>query len=207
MDQEHGHETITIFINNTGYQTSRGEMTGSDIKALAKVPGKTTSCSKLGETRRCPLATSRWSSFTTRCTSVLSPLERSGHSVSVPVRLRSELDSLDSRYEREVVEENEFVDVVLKDFELGEGFTVAKTELLIRVPKTYPDARSRHVLDKTRRDARQRAGATGRREYRELSRSPVASLFLASEVLEPDCGQPDSDDRIRSEAASREEMK
>ncbi len=38
MDQEHGHETITIFINNTGYQTSRGEMTGSDIKALAKVP-------------------------------------------------------------------------------------------------------------------------------------------------------------------------
>ncbi len=32
------------------------------------------------------------------------------------------------------------MDVVLKDFELGEGFTVAKTELLIRVPKTYPDA-------------------------------------------------------------------
>ena len=54
--------------------------------------------------------------------------------MSVPVRLQSELDALDSRYHREVVEESEFVDLVLKDFELGEGFTVAKTELLIRGP-------------------------------------------------------------------------
>lgn len=58
----------------------------------------------------------------------------------LPPKLEAELQYLRQTYELEIVEEPAMVNVMLKSFPLGDGFNVQNSDLLIRVPRTYPDA-------------------------------------------------------------------
>jgi hypothetical protein len=58
----------------------------------------------------------------------------------VPPKLERELAELRERYSVEVVEDPEFINLIFKDFPLGGGFNVPTSDLLLRVPKTYPEA-------------------------------------------------------------------
>ena len=137
---DHDHDAITIFVNNTEYQTEKGEMTGAEIKALASVPEDYELFEVRGD-QTLPVGNEQAVKLHNKMHFRAIPARYVRRvDVSVPVKLQRELDSLDNRYGKEVVEESDFVDIVLKDFELGEGFSVIRTELLIRVPKTYPDA-------------------------------------------------------------------
>ncbi len=60
--------------------------------------------------------------------------------MAVPPRLEKEIAELRGRYSIEIVEDSDFINLVIKEFPLGEGFNVPVSDLLLRVPKTYPDA-------------------------------------------------------------------
>ena len=55
-------------------------------------------------------------------------------------RLEKELAELKAGYTVEVIEEPGQVCVVIKGFGVGPGYNCTATDLLVRVPRTYPDA-------------------------------------------------------------------
>lgn len=60
--------------------------------------------------------------------------------MTLPPKLERELQELRSEYRIEVSEEGGFVNLVFADFPLGEGFNKPTSDLLLRVPRSYPDA-------------------------------------------------------------------
>jgi hypothetical protein len=58
----------------------------------------------------------------------------------LPPRLTKELNELQQSYSIEVVEDSDSVNFVFKDFSLGEGYNMPSSDLLLRIPRTYPDA-------------------------------------------------------------------
>jgi len=61
--------------------------------------------------------------------------------MTLPPRLESELDELTrASYNIEVVEEPDFINLVFKGFPLGPGFNMAQSDLLLMIPRAYPDA-------------------------------------------------------------------
>ena len=58
----------------------------------------------------------------------------------VPPKLEREIEELRERYSIEVIEDSEFLNLVIKDFPLGDCFNMPTSDLLLRIPKTYPDA-------------------------------------------------------------------
>jgi hypothetical protein len=60
--------------------------------------------------------------------------------MAVPPKLEKELGELRSTHPMEVVEEPGCINVVFKEFTLGEGFSRPTSDLLVRVPKSYPEA-------------------------------------------------------------------
>ena len=60
--------------------------------------------------------------------------------MALPPKLEAELATLRLQHTIEVAEDPDFVSLVFKDFRLGEGFNVEHSNLLIRIPRSYPDA-------------------------------------------------------------------
>jgi hypothetical protein len=55
-------------------------------------------------------------------------------------RLARDVEELRSAYKVQVVEEADFINVVVESFPTGEGYNLASTTLLLRVPRAFPDA-------------------------------------------------------------------
>jgi hypothetical protein len=60
--------------------------------------------------------------------------------MSLPPRLETELASLDSSHVIEIVEESDCISLIVRNFELGDGYSVPNSDLLVRMPRSYPDA-------------------------------------------------------------------
>ena len=60
--------------------------------------------------------------------------------MTLPPKLQRELDELNAQFQIEVYEDPDFINLVFKDFKLGDGYSVAASDLLMRVPRSYPDA-------------------------------------------------------------------
>jgi len=60
--------------------------------------------------------------------------------MALPPRLDKELGELRQEGEVEITEETDAISLVIQTFSVGEGFNQPTTNLLLRVPKTYPDA-------------------------------------------------------------------
>src|SRR5258708_21640224 len=58
----------------------------------------------------------------------------------LPPRLEQELDELRSQYQIEVKEEPDTINLMFAQFALGDGYSVAHTDLLLRIPRSYADA-------------------------------------------------------------------
>ena len=58
----------------------------------------------------------------------------------VPPKLEKELAELREHYDLEVIEDPQFINLIFRDFPLGESFSIRSSRLLLRVPKIYPDA-------------------------------------------------------------------
>lgn len=58
----------------------------------------------------------------------------------LPAKLAKEVEALRTQYAIEVLEEPNFVNVVISDFPTGAGYNSPTTTLLLRVPRAYPDA-------------------------------------------------------------------
>lgn len=59
--------------------------------------------------------------------------------MSLPPKLVHELAELRGSTTVEVVEEADLINLVFTDFPLGQGFNMACCDLLVRVPRSYPD--------------------------------------------------------------------
>src|SRR5690242_2647631 len=57
----------------------------------------------------------------------------------LPPKLHRELEEARALGRIEVVEDPWFVNLLFKDFSIGDGFNMRTCELLIRVPRSYPD--------------------------------------------------------------------
>ena len=60
--------------------------------------------------------------------------------MAIPPRLEKEIEELRDTLAVEVLEDSEYVILVLKDFPLGKTFNVPTSDVLFKLPKTYPDA-------------------------------------------------------------------
>lgn len=60
--------------------------------------------------------------------------------MSLPPRLQRELDDLRVSYALEVIEDPSFVNLVFAAFALGDGYNISHSELLLRIPRSYPEA-------------------------------------------------------------------
>jgi len=60
--------------------------------------------------------------------------------VTFPPRLDKELAELREQYAIETVEEKESIILVIQGFQLGDGFTKSASDLLLQIPRSYPDA-------------------------------------------------------------------
>ena len=58
----------------------------------------------------------------------------------LPTQLLDELAELKKRFRIEVVEEETVIDVIIFDFPTSSHYNQAQTRVLVRVPRTYPDA-------------------------------------------------------------------
>lgn len=58
----------------------------------------------------------------------------------LPPQLETEIHGLQREYKVDLVEEAAMIDVVLRDFPTSALYSKPKTNLLIRVPRSYPDA-------------------------------------------------------------------
>jgi len=60
--------------------------------------------------------------------------------MALPPRLEKEVEELRRIYQVTIIEDSEWINIVLPAFPLGDGFTVFSSDLLLRVPRSYPDA-------------------------------------------------------------------
>lgn len=60
--------------------------------------------------------------------------------MGLPPKLEVELGGLRAIYAIEVVEDPSFINLIFKAFPLGEGYSAPAADLLIRVPRSYPDS-------------------------------------------------------------------
>jgi hypothetical protein len=60
--------------------------------------------------------------------------------VPLPPRLEKELVELRKEFTLDIAEDGDWIDIVIDDYPLGEGFNVNSSRLLIRAQRTYPDA-------------------------------------------------------------------
>ncbi len=61
--------------------------------------------------------------------------------MTLPPRLQQELDELaPGVYNIEVAEDPEFVNLIFRGFVLGEGYRPQVSDLLLRIPRSYPEA-------------------------------------------------------------------
>lgn len=61
--------------------------------------------------------------------------------MALPPRLQREIDELiDSPCNIEVSEDSDFINLVFKTFPLEEGYSAPVSDLLLRVPRSYPEA-------------------------------------------------------------------
>jgi E2/UBC family protein E len=60
--------------------------------------------------------------------------------LALPPRLDKELEELRSEYQVDVSEEGDWINLIFRNFPLGEGFNVVSSDLLVRIQRTYPDA-------------------------------------------------------------------
>jgi hypothetical protein len=58
----------------------------------------------------------------------------------LPPRLEQELNELRLQHRIEVIEEAELINLIFLGFAIGDGYTVAHSDLLLRVPRSYADA-------------------------------------------------------------------
>jgi hypothetical protein len=74
----------------------------------------------------------------TNCISVRFQPERLG--VALPPRLQKEIDELRDTYAITIVEQGDCINLIFAKFPLGEGYSCANSDLLVRIPRIYPDA-------------------------------------------------------------------
>jgi len=60
--------------------------------------------------------------------------------MALPPRLEMELEGLRITHAIEVIEEPELINLIFKDFDLGEGFNISRCDILVRIPRSYPEA-------------------------------------------------------------------
>jgi len=60
--------------------------------------------------------------------------------MALPPRLEKELEELRREHVLDIGEDADFVTVIFKNFPLGNGFDMSHSDILLRVPKSYPDA-------------------------------------------------------------------
>ncbi len=60
--------------------------------------------------------------------------------MALPPRLDKELEELRREYQVDVSEEGDWINLILRDFPIGDGFNVVSSDLLVRVQRTYADA-------------------------------------------------------------------
>jgi hypothetical protein len=60
--------------------------------------------------------------------------------MAIPPRLESEIQELGQTLTIDVSEDADYVLIVMKDFPLGDVFNMAVSDLLLKIPKTYPEA-------------------------------------------------------------------
>jgi hypothetical protein len=58
----------------------------------------------------------------------------------LPPKLQRELEELRAQYELEVHDDGSFVHVVLRALPIAHGYSQTSTNVLIRIPRAYPDA-------------------------------------------------------------------
>src|SRR5947209_2730416 len=58
----------------------------------------------------------------------------------LPPRLEQELNELRAHHQIQVIEEAEIINVILLDFAVGPGYCRSHSDLLLRIPRSYPDA-------------------------------------------------------------------
>ncbi len=74
-----------------------------------------------------------------RCTSEQS--QREHLAMTLPPKLQREIEELTSiPYAIEVCEDADFINLVFKGFPLGEGYNAPTSDLLLKVPRSYPEA-------------------------------------------------------------------
>lgn len=60
--------------------------------------------------------------------------------MALPPRLEKELQELGAVQQIDVIEDGDWINVLIRAFALGDGFSVATSDLLIRVQRSYPDS-------------------------------------------------------------------
>ena len=58
----------------------------------------------------------------------------------LPPRLEKETAELRQGFEMEVIEESDIINLVLRSFPFGDGYNRPVADLLLRIPRTYPDS-------------------------------------------------------------------
>lgn len=57
----------------------------------------------------------------------------------LPPKLAKEVEELQHDYAIEVVEDSDNVNLIFQSFPLEEGYNMPSAEMLLRIPRTYPD--------------------------------------------------------------------
>jgi len=60
--------------------------------------------------------------------------------MAIPPRLEKELTELKQTLTIEVTEDKNYVFLVVKEFRLGDVFNLTNSDLLLKIPKSYPEA-------------------------------------------------------------------
>jgi len=58
----------------------------------------------------------------------------------LPPRLEAEIEQLKQAFQIQVAEDPQFVNLIFKEFPLGSAYNLDSSDLLLRVPRTYPEA-------------------------------------------------------------------
>lgn len=60
--------------------------------------------------------------------------------MTLPPKLGKELEELKLEHTIAISEEGDWINLIFSQFALGEGFTRPTSDLLLRIPRSYPDA-------------------------------------------------------------------
>lgn len=58
----------------------------------------------------------------------------------LPPKLDKEVIELGKHYQIEVIEDTDTINLIIKDFPIGNGYSLPVSDLLVRTPRSYPDA-------------------------------------------------------------------